>query len=473
MSKQPLGKTLGKLTAKPGTWSFASDGMDATEVDYLRYRADSLLAYAQDREDSARRMNWLNGKVSGQAETAVTAWRSAEETASKAETRAKGSGFDPLWNLALFGFFALIFGGAVRFISGESAKRFLPAFVLVFLLALLSYFLAANATMKLYGIGYAVWGIGIGLVIANFVGTPEWLKPALRTELYIKTGLVLLGAEILFGKILSIGAPGILVAWVVTPIVLITTYWFGQRVLKIPSKTLNIVISADMSVCGVSAAVATAAAARAKREELTLAIGLSMIFTSIMMVVLPLFINWVGMSETLGGAWIGGTIDATGAVVAAGAFLGDEALNVAATIKLIQNVLIGLVAFGVAVYFTRMEGGGSSQIEIGEIWRRFPRFILGFLGASILFSVVYAWLHPDVAYSIIDQGVIRGFTKNLRGWLFALAFVSIGLSTNFRELRGALRGGKPLLLYVCGQALNLLLTLAMAYLAFEVIFPNT
>ena len=272
---------------------------------------------------------------------------------------------------------------------------------------------------------------------------------------------------------MTIGLPGIFVSWVVTPIVLVTTFWFGQKILKIGSKTLNITISADMSVCGVSAAIATAAACNAKKEELTLAIGLSMVFTSIMMIVMPVFINWVGMPEVLGGAWIGGTIDATGAVVAAGAFLGDKALNVAATIKMIQNVLIGIIAFGVAFYWAaKVENSGKNRIGISEIWLRFPKFILGFLGASIVFSILYSALSKDFSYAFIDHGIIRGFTKDLRGWLFCLAFVSIGLSVNFKELKHHFSGGKPLILYFCGQSLNLILTLLMAYLMFYVLFPE-
>ena len=195
------------------------------------------------------------------------------------------------------------------------------------------------------------WAILFGLLISNTIGTPNWVKPAVQTEYFIKTGLVLLGAEILFGKILSIGVPGIFVAWVVTPTVLISTFIFGQKVLKMESKTLNMTVSADMSVCGVSAAIATAAACRAKKEELTLAVGLSLVFTSIMMIVMPAIIKATGMDHVLGGAWMGGTIDATGAVAAAGAFLSERALYVAATIKMIQNVLIGVIAFGVAVYW--------------------------------------------------------------------------------------------------------------------------
>src|SRR5690606_3004756 len=139
----------------------------------------------------------------------------------------------------------------------------------------------------------------------------------------IKTGLVLLGAEILLGQLVALGLPGIFVAWIVTPIVLVSTFAFGQRVLGIRSKSLNMVISADMSVCGVSAAIATAAACRAKKEELSLAIGMSLTFTVVMMVLMPAAIRALGMSDVLGGAWMGGTIDSTGAVAAAGGILGE------------------------------------------------------------------------------------------------------------------------------------------------------
>ena len=165
------------------------------------------------------------------------------------------------------------------------------------------------------------------------------------TEFYIKTGLVLLGAEVLMNRLLALGVPGVFVAWVVTPIVLISTYVFGQKVLKMESRSLNMVISADMSVCGVSAAIATAGACKAKKEELSLAIGMSLSFTVIMMVVLPMIIKAIGLDEVVGGAWMGGTIDSTGAVAAAGAALGERALEVAATVKMIQNILIGVIAF--------------------------------------------------------------------------------------------------------------------------------
>jgi uncharacterized membrane protein YadS len=367
--------------------------------------------------------------------------------------------------VALFAF------GLGQHVMGTSFGRFARAFPIVFLLATLSYVLAGQDVIRYYNLEYALWALLVGLVISNTVGTPNWLKAAVCTEFYIKTGLVLLGAEILLSLLLSLGVPGICVAWIVTPIVLVTTFWFGQRVLKIESPSLNMVISADMSVCGVSAAIATAAACRAKKEELSLAIGLSLTFTVIMMVAMPWLIRAVGMNHVLGGAWIGGTIDATGAVAAAGELLGETALSVAATVKMIQNILIGVIAFGVAVYWVNRVERGAEDIRpsAAEIWRRFPKFVLGFLAASIVFSTVYSAVEDG---DVIVNGVIDGTTGTYRGWFFCLAFVSIGLDTDFRELAAYLRGGKPLVLYLCGQSLNLCLTLAMAWLMFEVVFAD-
>ena len=156
---------------------------------------------------------------------------------------------------------------------------------------------------------------------------------------------MLLGAEVLFGNILRLGAPGLFVAWLVTPVVIVFMYQFGVRYLRIGSRSLVMVIAAATSVCGVSAAIAVAAAARARKQELTLAVGMSLIFTVAMMILMPLGIRWAGMDPMVGAAWIGGTVDATGAVVAAGAILGEQAEQIAAVVKMIQNTLIGVVAF--------------------------------------------------------------------------------------------------------------------------------
>ena len=358
----------------------------------------------------------------------------------------------------------LVFTIAVR-LQGWSGSHFIVGFLAVVSLAAVSLALSQQVGIKYWGLEYALWAILIGLAISNTIGTPQWMRPALRTELYVKTGLVLLGAKILFGVLMKLGLPGLAVAWVVTPVVLVSTFWFGQRILKIPSKSLNMVISADMSVCGVSSAIATAAACRAKKEELSLAIGISISFTVIMMVLLPQAIKFMGINETVGGAWIGGTIDSTAAVGAAGKMIGERAEEAAMTIKMIQNVLVGVVAFCVALYWVRWVDRDASRpgVDAWEIWHRFPKFVFGFLAASISFSLIHSFLPNGAVW--VDE-VVKNGSEILRDWFFALAFVSIGLESNFRDLSKYLRDGKPLLLYLCGQTLNLLLTLAMATLMF-------
>src|SRR5262249_36216395 len=148
------------------------------------------------------------------------------------------------------------------------------------------------------------------------------------------------------------------------------------------------------------------------------------------MVVMPFVIGLVGMDQVLAGAWLGGTIDSTGAVAAAGGMLGPTALQVAVTVKMIQNILIGVVAFGVAVYWVMLVERNDTGPRPGlmEIWYRFPKFVLGFIGASIVFSAIYS---SGTAGNALTEAATAGTGEILRGWFFCLAFVAIGLETNF------------------------------------------
>jgi hypothetical protein len=74
---------------------------------------------------------------------------------------------------------------------GVPFTRFVPGFLLIFVLATLAYTLAAQSVIEQYNLEYALWALAVGLAISNTVGTPNWARPALRTEFYIKTGLVL------------------------------------------------------------------------------------------------------------------------------------------------------------------------------------------------------------------------------------------------------------------------------------------
>lgn len=486
-SKSAFGTFVNHWTNRPGSWkSNPLDSFVRTEAqakalndkampayEEAKAATTAALARAREAEGAAGAAAFADQALNDQAAAAITAWQATEKKTAAAKRKVSNKPYNHYPTLVgICFFFILIFGAGIK-LMGQRFTSFAIGFFVVFLVTVLAYMLGNQDISKQYGFGAEAWGILLGMLIANTVGTPRWVLPACQVEFFIKTGLVLLGAEVLFGKILAIGTPGIFVAWVVTPTVLVCTYIFGQTVLKMPSKTLNVVISADMSVCGTSAAIATAAACRAKKEELTLAIGLSLVFTAIMMIVMPAFIKAVGMPEILGGAWIGGTIDSTGAVAAAGAFLGDKAMYVAATIKMIQNVMIGVTAFCVALYWTMsVERTAGRSVGAGEIWHRFPKFVLGFLAASILFSILDSNLGKELNAALLDHGAVRGGTRLLRDWFFALSFAAIGLSTNFRELSQYFKGGKPLILYVCGQSFNLILTLTMAYIMFYLVFPE-
>jgi uncharacterized membrane protein YadS len=383
--------------------------------------------------------------------------------------RDKEGRFAPAPILLGMGWVVLI-GLAGTTLGGRRAGAAMLGFVVLAGLACFAYVLASQKTIKFYNLEYPLWALAVGLFVGNAAGVPRWLAPALMGEFFIKTGLVIFGAEVLVSRLLALGLPGLMTAWIVTPIVLVTTYLFGVYGLKIPSRSLCMTLSADMSVCGVSAAIATGAACKAKKEELSLTIGLSLFFTVIMMVVMPPVIRSLGLDPLVGGAWLGGTIDATGAVVAAGETLGKAAGEVAATVKMIQNSMIGLIAFAVAFYWSGWvdrDAGGPRGTLLGEAWRRFPRFILGFLAASLICSGLHS-LGSEQALWV--EGATAGFTSKLRGWLFCAGFVCMGLQTNFRQLAPVLASGRPVVLYVAGQSFNLALTLAMASLTFGWLF---
>jgi len=366
--------------------------------------------------------------------------------------------------ILLTGFISLLlFAVSVSFCGKKELSKFLLAFPLIFGIGIVAELLGNYSPLRHYGLNNVIWALVLGLLISNTISVPAFVKSAARTELYIKTGLVLLGASILFNRMLALGALGLGVAWLVTPIVLIFMYWFSQKYLKMQDQRgLAITIASATSVCGVSAAIASGTAVNAKKEEISLAVSVTLIFTVIMMVAMPVVIRLAGINDMVGGAWLGGTIDSTGAVVAAATMLSEQAVEVASVIKMIQNILIGIIAFVIAIVWIRIEekGDGTSKKEKVsplEIWTRLPKFILGFVLASLVFSFV---LPAAVVASV--SAPINGF----RDFFFTLAFVSIGLETNFKGLVSLIKGGSPVTLYIVGQTANLVLTLVAAYIFF-------
>ena len=385
-------------------------------------------------------------------------WHLWEEVTEKKTLLAQFSGVFWVRLARTFIVLAVLFGIGVK-LQGEKLRKYLPAFLGLFVLAIAVRIISAEFTLNRY-LEWAFWALIVGLLISNTVGAPQWLKPAIRTEFYIKTGLVVMGFSVLFSNIAKFGLYGLGIAWIVTPVVIIFMWWLGTKILKIDNKPLVITLASATSVCGTSAAIATGAAAKAKKDDLSIAISISIIFTILMMVFEPMIIRWSGMSSLMGGALIGGTVDSTGAVVLAGNALGPEAEQAAVLVKSIQNILIGFIAFFVAIFFaTRVENSGVSKVGAGEIWYRFPKFIIGFFVASIVASFIVLPLAGGDAVKSVN-----GVLDQYKNWAFVLAFTSIGLDTNFKEIGKQLHGGKVLWLYIIGQLFNIVLTLLAVWL---------
>ena len=385
-------------------------------------------------------------------------WHLWEDVTEKKTLLAQFSGVFWVRLARTFIVLAVLFGIGVK-LQGEKLRKYLPAFLGLFVLAIAVRIISAEFTLNRY-LEWAFWALIVGLLISNTVGVPQWLRPAIRTEFYIKTGLVVMGFSVLFSNIAKFGLYGLGIAWIVTPIVIIFMWWLGTKILKIDNKPLVITLASATSVCGTSAAIATGAAAKAKKDDLSIAISISIIFTILMMVFEPMIIRWSGMSSLMGGALIGGTVDSTGAVVLAGNALGPEAEQAAVLVKSIQNILIGFIAFFVAIFFaTRVENSGVSKVGAGEIWYRFPKFIIGFFVASIVASFIVLPLAGGDAVKSVN-----GVLDQYKNWAFVLAFTSIGLDTNFKEIGKQLHGGKVLWLYIIGQLFNIVLTLLAVWL---------
>ena len=392
-------------------------------------------------------------------------WHLWENVAEKKSLFAQMNGAFWLKLLKTFLVLGILFACGVKLQGGE-IKKFIPAFLCLFVLAVIVRLISAEFTLNRY-LEWAFWALIVGLLISNTVGVPDWLKPAIRTEFYIKTGLVIMGFSVLFSNIAKFGLYGLGIAWVVTPIVIIFMWWLGTKVFKMENKPLVITLAAATSVCGTSAAIATGAAAKAKKDDLSVAISISIIFTILMMVFEPMIIKATGMSQLMGGALIGGTVDSTGAVVLAGNALGPEAEQAAVLVKSIQNILIGFIAFFVAVFFaTRVDRNSEQKVGAGEIWYRFPKFIIGFFVASLVASFI---ILPLAGSSQV--AAINGVLDQYKNWAFVLAFTSIGLDTNFKEIAKQMQGGKVLWLYIVGQLFNIALTFfAVWFLLSGVVF---
>ncbi len=355
-----------------------------------------------------------------------------------------------------FTFIVVLFA---NFLSGKKWKDSL-GFIVLFLLTFIAMNIAGNNYLKEWGLETVIFSLLIGLFISNVFGVPEWIKGALSSEMYVKIGLVMLGSTILFDKILQLGAVGIIQSVIVVFGVWYFSFWLCRK-FKIDEE-MSMMLSSAVSICGVSAAIATAGAIKGDKTKLSYVVSLVMVVAVPMIFLMPVLAKLIGLNEVMAGAWIGGTVDTTGAVVATGAIYGDEAKDASVIIKSAQNVLLGIAAFAISIYWTFKQGKNNNSPEskyaekpsLKLLWERFPKFVLGFIAASLVFSFV---IDPAEHQPAMDT------IKNIQGLWFALAFTSIGLETKFKTF--ITKGNrKATSAFIIAQTFNVIFTLAVVFM---------
>ena len=360
--------------------------------------------------------------------------------------------------LAGIGIVFAVFSAIAVQLSGGSVGNYLKGFGVVYILALIALVIAGNKTIAYYGIEYVVFGLITGLLLSNLAVLPAWLREAARSEFFIKTGLVILGSSVLFTDIIKAGLPGILQAVLVVAVVWFFSMWLSRK-LKVDDE-FGVILASAVSICGVSAAIVAAGAIQGDKKKLSYVTTLVLLVAIPMLILQPWLIRKFHIPEIVGGAWLGGTLDTTASVTAAAQLVGPVALKAGVIIKFSQNVLIGVAAFFIAGWWALKKDGGKKEKNekpgLAIVWERFPKFVVGFIIVSLIFSF------------LIPSGTtkqVSGILNSLRTVWFALAFVSIGLEAKFSDLI-KIQGGRPGIAFIGAQLFNILWTLLWAYLLF-------
>jgi uncharacterized membrane protein YadS len=360
---------------------------------------------------------------------------------------------------------------------GHRPRAFIPAFVFLYVCSVLIISGGQWDQANRYNLEPPLIALVLGLLISNVIGLPRALDAGFRVEFYIKTGIVLLGATLPFTLVLWAGPVAILQAGIVSIATFLVIYGVSLR-LGI-DRRLAATLGAGGAVCGVSAAIAVAGAVNAKKEHAPIAITTVILWAIVMIFVLPLVSRLLHLPAGVAGAWIGTSEFADAAGFAAAetygnlvghvdgiAGTGDQTVWAFTLMKVVgRDLWIGIWAFILAIVATtRWE-----RVELGrkpdpaEIWWRFPKFVIGFVVASLVVTAISSGYTLAEFNKVVNPALVAPI-KDLRTWAFIFCFLSIGLTTRFRELAQA--GTKPFLAFSSGVVVNVVLGFVLSAIVF-------
>ncbi len=355
-------------------------------------------------------------------------------------------------------------------VLSRQLKGVFVSLLMIFAVTILSQYVASLPVCKEWGLESVFFSVIFGLLISNLFHVPSWLKPAIQSEFYIKIGIVCLGATILFGEIMHSGVFALIQAFIVVFLVWYFAFWISRK-MRVDDE-MSTMLASSVSICGVSAAIATCGVIKGDNKKLSYIISLVLVCAIPMMylmpwlstVILPYFVDSNEVAQEVAGAWMGGTIDTTGAVVASGALLGETAEQTAVIVKSSQNVLLGVAAFAISLYWSLRGSKKHEKPSASVIWDRFPKFVVGFVIASIVFSLFFD------GGAGTDDAIARKSAKNFSNTLFSIAFVCIGLETRFSEIFSR-ENRKAMWAFLTAQTFNVLVTFIIALLLFGFVKP--
>ncbi|HZY62933.1 MAG TPA: putative sulfate exporter family transporter [Edaphobacter sp.] len=311
---------------------------------------------------------------------------------------------------------------------------------------------ASHPAWPLPHIEYVLWAIILGLLISNTFGVARIFQPGIATyELWLKLGIVLIGARFLMQDLFHIG--GLTLGLVAIELVLsLSVMTLLGRIFKLPPK-LTSLLSIGSSVCGVTAIMATQGAIDSSEEDTSTAMAAILTLGAIALFTFPAIGHALHMSEQSYGIWAGLAVDNTAEATVTGAIYGDTAGRFAVLAKTARSSFLGFVVLGYAVYWAAQGKAAVVENKALFLWQKFPKFVLGFIIISLLATAGF-----------FTSGQLNSLS-NLSRWAFLPAFAGVGIRTNFRDLVS--QGWRPLIVGILGEIFIALVTLGLVYWSYH------
>ena len=326
--------------------------------------------------------------------------------------------------------------------------QLIPGVFFLLLIGLVSWYIGSQIPY----ISYLLVCIGFGMLISNTTGLPNIIEKGIYEthKVWLEAGIVVLGARILLGDLLRVGPIllGIVILFLITSL-LLTQYLASKFGLD---QKLGSILASGLSVCGVSAVIATGGGIEAREKHIAYAVAAVLVFDVTTVFLWPAIGTVFGVPADVFGPWAGLTSPSTGTTIAIGFIHSDQAGQLTTMTKMARNVFIGVWALLFTLYYARRGMTDEIQNKASYLWDKFPKFVLGFL-----FTMVVA-----NAGLISDTQVV--YMKNAYSWLFMMAFVGLGYDIDFREM--AKTGLKPLFVLLISFSTLSLLSIVLLYSIF-------